>query len=146
MAFRETCPVEERIALFNVYESGAFTVVELCERYNISRETFYVWKRRRDAGGDNGFGTNVLLQAKQGTFHGAAGIAQWDIDQRRHKGRRQVLLLCWRCLCQRLPFPISSFESTGGWRERLTVWSHSAEIMGRKFSAVMASEGPLVHG
>ena len=51
MAFRETCPVEERIALFNVYESGAFTVVELCERYNISRETFYVWKRRRDAGG-----------------------------------------------------------------------------------------------
>ncbi|MCB1527762.1 MAG: transposase [Hyphomicrobiaceae bacterium] len=50
MAFRESSPVEERIALFNAYESGAFTVVDLCERYDISRETFYVWKRRRDAG------------------------------------------------------------------------------------------------
>lgn len=50
MAFRESSPVEERIALFNAYDCGAFTVVELCERYNISRETFYVWKRRRDAG------------------------------------------------------------------------------------------------
>ena len=51
MPFKESSPVEERIALFNIYESGAFTVVELCERYNISRETFYVWKRCRDAGG-----------------------------------------------------------------------------------------------
>lgn len=50
MPFRESRPVEERIALFREYESGAFSVVELCTRYGISRETFYVWKRRRASG------------------------------------------------------------------------------------------------
>jgi transposase InsO family protein len=50
MPFKETCRVEERIALMRAYESGVFSIVELCERYGISRETFYVWKRRRDAG------------------------------------------------------------------------------------------------
>jgi len=42
--------VEERIALFREYESGAFSVVELCVRYGISRDTFYVWNRRRESG------------------------------------------------------------------------------------------------
>lgn len=50
MALRESCPVEERIALLRDYESGAFSVVELCARYGISRETFYVWQRRRASG------------------------------------------------------------------------------------------------
>jgi transposase InsO family protein len=47
MPFRERSPVEERIALFREYETGAFSVTELCARHGISRETFYVWKRRR---------------------------------------------------------------------------------------------------
>ncbi|WP_315831060.1 helix-turn-helix domain-containing protein [Bradyrhizobium prioriisuperbiae] len=42
--------MEERIALFREYETGAFSVTELCARYGISRETFYVWKRRRASG------------------------------------------------------------------------------------------------
>jgi transposase InsO family protein len=50
MPFKETCPVEERIALFLAYETGVFTVSELCRRYGVSRETFYVWKRRRESG------------------------------------------------------------------------------------------------
>ncbi len=50
MPFRESCPVENRIALFRDYESGAFSVVELCQRYEISRDTFYTWRRRRDGG------------------------------------------------------------------------------------------------
>lgn len=50
MPFRESCPVEERIGLFKEFSSGAFSVVELCARYGISRETFYVWKRRRESG------------------------------------------------------------------------------------------------
>ena len=50
MPFKETCPVEERIALFVEYETGVFTIAELCRRHGISRETFYVWKRRRDSG------------------------------------------------------------------------------------------------
>jgi transposase InsO family protein len=50
MPFKETCPVEERIALFGEYATGVFTVGELCRRHGISRETFYVWKRRRENG------------------------------------------------------------------------------------------------
>ena len=50
MPFKETCPVEERIALFREYETGVFTVSDLCRRHGISRETFYVWKRRRESG------------------------------------------------------------------------------------------------
>ena len=50
MPFKETCPMEERVALFREYETGVFTVAELCRRYGISRETFYVWKRRRASG------------------------------------------------------------------------------------------------
>jgi putative transposase len=52
MPFKETCAVEERIAMFRDYETGAFTVTDLCRRYEVSRETFYVWKRRRDAGNE----------------------------------------------------------------------------------------------
>src|SRR5215471_6867810 len=50
MPFKETCPMEERIALLREYETGVFTVSELCRRHGISRETFYVWKRRREGG------------------------------------------------------------------------------------------------
>ena len=46
MPFRETSPVAERIALLREFETGVFTVSELCRRHGISRETFYVWQRR----------------------------------------------------------------------------------------------------
>lgn len=55
MPFKESCRVEERIALMRAYESGVFTVTELCAQAGISRETFYVWKRRRDAGDERWF-------------------------------------------------------------------------------------------
>jgi len=41
--------MEERIALLRAYDTGAFTVTELCGHYGISRETFYEWQRRRDS-------------------------------------------------------------------------------------------------
>ena len=50
MPFKETCAMEERIAMFREYDSGVFGVSELARRYGISRETFYQWKRRRDGG------------------------------------------------------------------------------------------------
>jgi len=50
MPFRESSPVEARIALFTEYVTGVFTVAELCRRHGISRETFYVWKARRESG------------------------------------------------------------------------------------------------
>jgi transposase InsO family protein len=50
MPFRESSPVEERIALMQAYDTGAFSVSELCRRFGISRATFYVLKRRRESG------------------------------------------------------------------------------------------------
>jgi putative transposase len=50
MPFRETSPVAERIALKREFETGVFTVSELCRRHGISRETFYVWQRRWASG------------------------------------------------------------------------------------------------
>jgi transposase-like protein len=50
MPFREFSGMEQRIAMLRAYATGAFTVSELSERFGISRETFYVWKRRRAAG------------------------------------------------------------------------------------------------
>ena len=49
MPFKETCAMEERIAMFREYDSGAFGVSDLARRYGISRETFYQWKRRRES-------------------------------------------------------------------------------------------------
>ena len=37
------------------FDLDVFTVSELCRRHDISRETFYCWKRRRDDGDENWF-------------------------------------------------------------------------------------------
>jgi transposase InsO family protein len=47
--------MEERIAMFRDWDSGAFTVTQLTGRYDVSRETFYLWKRRRDGGEERWF-------------------------------------------------------------------------------------------
>lgn len=54
MPFRGSA-VEDRIALFREFETGVFTVTELCVRHGISRQTFYDWKERRDSGGARWF-------------------------------------------------------------------------------------------
>jgi transposase InsO family protein len=47
--------MEERVGLFRDYDTGVFSVSDLCQRYGISRETFYVWKHRRESGDDHWF-------------------------------------------------------------------------------------------
>jgi transposase InsO family protein len=49
MPFRETT-VEKRCAMRAAYESGAVSVTELCADLGISRQTFYIWKRRWETG------------------------------------------------------------------------------------------------
>jgi transposase InsO family protein len=82
MPFRERSPMEERIALFREYETGAFSVTELCERYGISRETFYVWKRRRASGEPRWFeeGSHAVESCPHAT---ASGLADGIIAMRR---------------------------------------------------------------
>jgi transposase InsO family protein len=55
MPFKETCALEERIAMLRDYETGAFSVTEVAARYGVTRQTFYDWKRRRDGGGPRWF-------------------------------------------------------------------------------------------
>jgi putative transposase len=55
MAFLETCRMEERVRMFLDYGDGHWSVSELCRRYGVSRETFYVWLNRRREGSQTWF-------------------------------------------------------------------------------------------
>jgi len=55
MAWKESNRVSERILMMQLYDSGAYSVVDLCRHHDVSRETFYVLKRRRDSGDERWF-------------------------------------------------------------------------------------------
>lgn len=50
MPFKETSPMEERIRMLSEYESGNWSVSELCRRHGVCRDTFYEWRKRKQAG------------------------------------------------------------------------------------------------
>ena len=50
MPFKETDRMEERIRMFLEYESGNWSVSELCRRYGVCRDTFYEWRKRKQGG------------------------------------------------------------------------------------------------
>lgn len=50
MPFKETCRMEERVRMLADYDSGNWSVSELCRRHGICRDTFYEWRKRRDGG------------------------------------------------------------------------------------------------
>src|ERR1700745_1479358 len=49
MPFKETGRMEERIRMFLEYESGNWSVSEVCRRYGIC-DTFYEWRKRKESG------------------------------------------------------------------------------------------------
>jgi transposase InsO family protein len=55
MPFLETCRMEERIRMLSDYESGNWSVSELCRRYAVCRDTFYEWDKRRKSGDQDWF-------------------------------------------------------------------------------------------
>ena len=54
MPFKETCRMEERVRMLADYDTGNWSVSELCRRYEVCRDTFYEWRKRRN-GGDTGW-------------------------------------------------------------------------------------------
>lgn len=50
MPFRESSRLEERVAMMADYDTGSFTVSELCREYEVSRPTFYGLLKRRASG------------------------------------------------------------------------------------------------
>jgi transposase InsO family protein len=55
MPFQETCRMELRVRMLSDYDTGAFSVTELCARYGVSRDTFYTWLSRRASGAADWF-------------------------------------------------------------------------------------------
>jgi putative transposase len=50
MPFTETCRMEERIRMLSDYDTGNWSVSDLCRRYGVCRDTFYEWRERRASG------------------------------------------------------------------------------------------------
>lgn len=55
MPFKETCRMEERVRMLSDYDTGVWSVAELCRRYGVCRDTFYEWRSRRESGAEGWF-------------------------------------------------------------------------------------------
>jgi len=56
MPWRETAPMKERMRFVTDWERDLFSMVELCERYGVSRKTGYKWVARYESEGADGLG------------------------------------------------------------------------------------------
>jgi transposase InsO family protein len=95
MPFKETSRMEERIRMFLEYESGNWSVSELCLRHGIGRDTFYEWRKRKQSGDPEWFKdrSHAPLQCRQTTD---AAVAEKVIAARRrfpYLGPRKLLAL-----------------------------------------------------
>jgi putative transposase len=55
MPFKETCRMEERVRMLADYDTGNWSVSDLCRRYGVCRDTFYEWRQRRERGAADWF-------------------------------------------------------------------------------------------
>jgi transposase InsO family protein len=98
MPFKETCRMEERVRMLADYDSGNWSVSELCRRYGICRDTFYEWRARRDGGGAAWFSDRS--HAVEHCPHATDGaVAEAIIALRRrfpHMGPRKLLSMLER--------------------------------------------------
>ena len=90
--------MEERIALLREYDTGGFSVAELCRRHGISRDTFYVWKERRGSGDPKWF---------EARSHGVASCPHATADH-----------LAERIVATRKKFPHFGPKKIKAWLER----------------------------
>src|SRR5258705_11344926 len=56
MPWRETAPMKERMRFVTDRERDLYSMVELCERYGVSRKTGYKWIARYEREGPAGLG------------------------------------------------------------------------------------------
>jgi transposase InsO family protein len=87
--------MEARIRMFMEYESGNWSVSELCQRHGVCRDTFYEWRKRKRSGDPEWFRdrSHAPLHPKQATD--AAVVEQVIAARRRypHLGPRKLLAL-----------------------------------------------------
>jgi transposase InsO family protein len=98
MPFLETCRMEERIRMLSDYDTDHWSVMELCRRYGVSRDTFYLWRARRSGGGEAWFMDGS--HATRSCLHRTCDLVEAAVvDLRRrfpHLGPRKLLALLER--------------------------------------------------
>ena len=98
MPFLETCRMEERVRMLSDYESGNWSVMELCRRYGVCRDTFYEWRGRRGDGGEAWFADRSHAAAHC-PHRTAAGVSDAIVSLRRrfpYLGPRKLLFMLTR--------------------------------------------------
>lgn len=98
MPFAETCRMEERIRMLSDYDTGNWSVSELCRRYGVCRDTFYAWRWRRELGAPDWFmdRSHAPAHCPHAT---AADVKDEVVSLRRrfpHLGPRKLLVLLKR--------------------------------------------------
>ena len=98
MPFVETCRMDERVRMLTDWDSGNWSVSELCRRYGVCRDTFYEWRARR-AGGAAGWAVERSHAPHHCPHRSAAAVAEAVIALRRrwpHLGPRKLRALLAR--------------------------------------------------
>jgi transposase InsO family protein len=98
MPFTETCRMQERIRMLWEYDTGNWSISELCRRYGVCRDTFYEWRKRRESGEENWFmdRSHAPLHCPHAT---EAALADVIISLRRrfpHLGARKLAAILER--------------------------------------------------
>jgi transposase InsO family protein len=84
--------MEQRRAMLEAVDRGDLTVTEACKMWGVSRQTFYVWRRRRDGEGDAAL-ENRSSQPRRSPARIAALLEGQIVDMRkahRRWGARRI--------------------------------------------------------
>jgi transposase InsO family protein len=93
MPFKETGRMEERVRMLAEYESGNWSVSELCRRHGVCRDTFYEWRKRKRGGEAEWFmdRSHAPLHCRQTTDEAIAAKVIAARRQFPHLGPRKLL-------------------------------------------------------
>lgn len=83
MPWTETAPMNERMRFVTDWERDLYSMVELCERYGVSRKTGYKWVARYDREGLDG------LRERSRTPHHCPHRISTEVAEAICAGRRQ---------------------------------------------------------
>jgi transposase InsO family protein len=98
MPFMETCRMEERVRMLSDYETGNWSVTELCRRYAVCRDTFYEWRKRQASGAADWFvdRSHATLRCPHRTEPAVAEKIVVTRKRLAHLGPRKLLVVLKR--------------------------------------------------
>ena len=69
MPWTETAPMKERMRFVTDWERDLYSMVELCERYGVSRKTGYKWIARYEREGPDGLHERSRIGVRSARCH-----------------------------------------------------------------------------